>query len=101
MADYMTDKEEREFIKKWWNDYGKLLMVAVVVGLCVGFGWRYWRQHKITMSEQASATYQAMVTADLRHSYTHAQKLGKQLVDDYVEAFSGNRNVNCSTGMVG
>ena len=58
-----TDKEQIDEIKKWWNDYGKAITVAVVVGLVIGFGWRYWNRYRAAEDNSASYMYQAQLQA--------------------------------------
>ncbi|MCH9769417.1 MAG: tetratricopeptide repeat protein [Gammaproteobacteria bacterium] len=63
MAYNQTDKEQIEDIKKWWRQYGKYLMVAVIIGLGLGFSWRYWQRHQLEMSTKASRAYDNMLVA--------------------------------------
>src|SRR3990167_4035986 len=58
-----TDKEQLEEIKKWWNEYGKAITIAIVVGLVIGFGWRYWNRYDQAQENSASFLYQAMLQA--------------------------------------
>lgn len=80
-----TDKEQIETLKKWWNDYGKAIVVAVIIGLLIGFGWRYWRSHHLQKAENASAIYQSMVFSDSEKNYKLAQAYGKQLITQYAD----------------
>lgn len=74
MSDYLSDKEQAEMLKNWWNNYGRSIAIAVVIGLLIGFGWRYWNQHKIEREQKASAYYQAMLLADESNDSTAAQQ---------------------------
>lgn len=58
-----TDKEQIEEIKQWWKDYGQAITIAVLVGLLIGFGWRYWSRYKTAKEDNASMMYQAMLQA--------------------------------------
>lgn len=58
-----TDKEQIEEIKKWWNDYGKAITIAVIVGLVIGFGWRYWTRYRTAEENTASLMYQQQLQA--------------------------------------
>ena len=83
MRSNTTDQEQVEMLKKWWKDYGKGIMIAIVIGLAVGFGWRYWHQQQIQHSEQASIAYQSMMVADVEKQPKVAQKYADQLLKDF------------------
>lgn len=84
MAEYnMTDKEQVEMLKKWWNDYGKIIAIAVIIGLAVAFGWRYWKRHKIEVGQSASNLYGQLGVADQKKQPKVAEKIAAQLMQDY------------------
>lgn len=79
----MTDKEQIEMLKKWWHDYGKAITLAVVVGLAVGFGWRYWRQYKLEQAQSASGIYQRLLTAGAVQNDKEISALSTVLMNKY------------------
>lgn len=79
----MTSTEEVEMLKRWWNSYGKAIAIAVVIGLLVGFGWRYWNQYKTKQAAQASVLYQSMTIADYQKKVPLAEKFAGQLMSQY------------------
>lgn len=83
MTDYVTDREQIETIKRWWNDYGKVLAIAILIGLIIGFGWRYWRQHKLRRASHASAIYQEMATAVSKNDEKMAIIYADKLIQNY------------------
>lgn len=62
------DKEQIEMLAKWWRDYGRGILVAIIIGLIVGLGWKYWRDHK--QAHQANASREYMVLLE----YSFANK---------------------------
>lgn len=84
MAEYdMTNREQAEMLKKWWKDYGRAIAIAIVIGLIVGFGWRYWHKHQQKQAEQASLLYQSMSALDYQKKPKLARKFAQQLMQDY------------------
>jgi len=79
----LTDKEQIELIKKWWRQYGVVVTIAVVIGLAIGFGWRYWHRHKIVKAEEASVIYSQMQNAAAENKFDVAQALATRLMDEY------------------
>ena len=61
---YISEKEQIESIKKWWSEQGKFIAIAIVIGLLIGFGWRYWHQLQDRREQNASAIYQSVLQAD-------------------------------------
>lgn len=66
-----TEAEQMDMVKKWWRQYGRYLLLAVMVGLLVGYGWRYYQQYKQRQAAAASIFYQQMTAQPLQG---HAQK---------------------------
>lgn len=65
---YMSDKEQAEMVKNFWNDYGRYLAVAIVIGLLLGVGWRWWNDYQVKRKQQASALYGQVLTESLHPS---------------------------------
>ena len=61
MIDDLSDKEQIELFKKWWKQYGWGLLFAILLGLTLGYGWRYWHQHQAERNMQASSLYMQLV----------------------------------------
>lgn len=61
MAEYATDEEQVEAIKKWWAENGYYLIGGIVLGLGLLIGWNYYKNYRITQGEAASAVYSQLV----------------------------------------
>src|SRR3990167_2036424 len=83
MIEDLTRQEQVELFKKWWHRYGKIALIAIIVGLAVGLGWRYWRQHQITQAGHASIIYQQLQSAAAQKQLSTAQSLSQQLMQNY------------------
>lgn len=60
---YATDEEKVESLRKWWKENGKSVIIGIIIGLGVVFGWRGWMDYKQGRAEQASALYEQLLTA--------------------------------------
>lgn len=58
--DHLSDKEQIEMLKKWWNDYGKSILLAIIIGVGVGYGWRYYKEEKVISTREASRLFESM-----------------------------------------
>lgn len=86
MSVYMTEDEQLEAIKKWWNRHGnKISICLTIVLLCVA-GYRYmnWRQEKIT--QEASVVYEQMMVALANHDNKSVRSFATQLTKDYTNS---------------
>ncbi len=83
MSEYLSDKEQIELIKKWWKDYGMSVLIAVIVGLSVGFGWRYWQQHKLQNESTASEMFQEALFSNEKGDVTSAAQNAKTLTEKF------------------
>lgn len=84
MADYRTDEEQIELIKKWWLENGRSTIAGVVIALVAFFGWSQWQSYQRHRAEAASDLFQQMIAAS--ESVDSAQKvtsLAELLRKDY------------------
>lgn len=63
MADYLTDEEQAERLKRWWDENGTSLIVAVVLAVAAVIGWRYYQSHTAERANAASAAFVAFEEA--------------------------------------
>lgn len=80
---YASEKEQIESIRKWWHENGKFILIAVVVGLTLGFGWKYWHQLQLRRAENAAMIYQSVLQADSQNNVKTAQGGAKLLMDQF------------------
>ncbi len=83
MAYTATDREQIEEIKKWWSSYGKAIAIAVIIGLIIGFGWRYWQRYQTAEEMSASAMYQTTLMAASRQKTDAALDYVNKLQNDF------------------
>jgi predicted negative regulator of RcsB-dependent stress response len=62
MTDY-SEEEQVERLRKWWDENGTSIIVAVVLSVGALLGWRYWQDSTERQASEASAVYQQMIDA--------------------------------------
>ena len=83
MSVYMTEEEQLEAIKKWWNKYSNIITVVLSVILLVFAGFKYWNWHHDKISAQASNAYERMMLAFANQDNQSVQSYANQLIKDY------------------
>ncbi len=56
----LSEEEQVEQLKKWWKENGTSVIAGIVIGLGGVFGWQYWGQHQVSVSQQASAQFEQL-----------------------------------------
>ena len=83
MAYDLEEQEQIAAIKGWWNDYGKLVMLAVI-GLLVTIaafqGWRYYRNQQ---AERAATLYTQLSEAERANDSKRVRDIAGQIIDSY------------------
>ena len=81
---YVSEKEQIESIRKWWTENGKFIAIAIIIGLAIGFGWRYFHTFEKRRAENAAMVYQSVTQADAQGDITTAQGGAKVLMDQFL-----------------
>ena len=83
MSVYMTEDEQLEVMKKWWNRYGNLVTIFLsLILLCIA-GYRYMHWHHDKITQQASITYENMMVALSNQDVKSVKSYANELVKDY------------------
>ena len=63
MADYLTDEEQAERLKRWWEQNGTSLVIGLVLAVGAVVGWRYYQDYRSERADMASDAYAAYLAA--------------------------------------
>lgn len=83
---YVSEKEQIESIQKWWRENGKVLMIAIVIGLAIGFGWRYFHKVELRRAETAATLYQSVLQAQLQQNSVTVDGGAKLLMQHFSDS---------------
>jgi len=61
VADHITEEEQIEALKRWWDENGKQVVLAIVLTVGGYFGWQAWTDHLEDQTAAASLVYQEML----------------------------------------
>ncbi len=74
MSVHLSEEEQLEVLKRWWKDYGKTVIIAVLVAVVGYFGYTTCQDQKRQKAEKASEVYEQLL------KLTNAEP-GKTLTD--------------------
>ena len=96
MEQYRTEEEQVEAVRRWWNEYGRTTVAAVVIALAAGFGWQTWQSNQERQSARASDLSQEMLrvieagdsTAPASRGIELAEQLKREFEDSTYTQFA-------------
>jgi predicted negative regulator of RcsB-dependent stress response len=72
MADYLTDEEQAERLKEWWDKNGTSLIVGLVLAVGAVIGWRYYQSYTADRANAASEAFDSYLEARTAATSTEA-----------------------------
>ena len=84
MADYLTDEEQAERLKGWWDRYGTSLIAGLALAVAGVVGWRYYQDFAAERATAAATAYAAYI--DARTADDAAAEAAAALDGDYAGA---------------
>ncbi|HET7370070.1 MAG TPA: tetratricopeptide repeat protein [Gammaproteobacteria bacterium] len=54
---YISDEEQWEKVKAWWQANGTFIIAGLVIGLAIIGGWRWWEHAQVQRAVEASSLY--------------------------------------------
>lgn len=83
MEPHFTENEDVEKVKRWWREYGRSIVIGVVVGLLIMAGVRAWMAHQEETAQTASALYAQLTQAVSAENDEAALDIAQRLEGEY------------------
>ncbi|WP_439136130.1 YfgM family protein [Pseudomaricurvus sp.] len=94
MTAHLTEEEQLESMKRWWDDNGKSTIVGIALAIGGYVGWGFWQDTQQENAEAASAIYQnlseAMVTEPGKPLSEEKATTANHLADELKEKHSSS-----------
>ena len=63
MADYLSEEEQLDRLKNWWDENGTSIIVGAIILVCGLVGWRWYDSARTAELEAASDLYESYLAA--------------------------------------
>lgn len=63
MADYLSDEEQAERLKQWWDKNGTSLVIGLAIAVAAVVGWRFYQDFAEDRADAASEAFAAYLQA--------------------------------------
>lgn len=83
MAEDYNEEEQVEAIKKWWKENATSVIVGIILGLAILFGWRSWQSYTQSQAELASNSYEQVLSLLERGEFAKAKEVGGIVLSKY------------------
>jgi len=83
MTDFVNDQDRAEAIKKWIATYGSTIVIAVIVGLGLMYGYKYWHKRQIQNKEEASMSFQQLLAMPIKDNLKPYQDEAKSIITNF------------------
>lgn len=81
MSDYLTDEEQIARLKTWWEQYGRAVIAALVLGITGVVGWRWYDDTRQTDIAAASDLYADYLDTEGEAQEQFARNIAEQIPD--------------------
>jgi predicted negative regulator of RcsB-dependent stress response len=83
MVEHLTEEEQVEALKKWWQENGTAIIIGIVVGLAAVIGVRYWFSYQESHAIKASDAYYQFTAALTKKDAALTQTLANEMLDKF------------------
>ena len=63
MSENLTEEQQVEELKKWWQENGRSIIAGIVIGLAAVGGWQGWNKYRDNQAEAGAVVYDNFVAA--------------------------------------
>jgi predicted negative regulator of RcsB-dependent stress response len=83
MAYDLEEQEKIDALKAWWNDYGNLVVLAVLACLVTIAAFQGWRYYRAQQTERAAALFSQLDQAERANDPKKVRDIAAQIVEKH------------------
>lgn len=90
MSIYMTEAEQLEAIKAWWQRHHRWITTLLTSVLLLVAGYRYWQWHSERMTHEASQAYERLMVATSNQESQAIEAYARAIIQDFPNTVYGD-----------
>ena len=83
MDGLLSEKEQIDAIRSWWQENGRWIIAGVVLGAALLVGWNYWKGQQRQAAAEASTLYEALLDDVADSDVEAAEPKAADLYENY------------------
>ncbi len=83
MEAYDSERDQFNAFKTWWQQYGKAIVIGIVLGVASLIGWQQWQASVHAARESASMEYDVLLAELEKHNYQGVKDRGATIINKY------------------
>lgn len=80
---HLTEKDQVELLKKWWNQYGVVGILTIALGLGANYAWTYYKSQQAEYAQNASIVYEKMKNSLSKNNLTEYKTQANYILENY------------------
>jgi predicted negative regulator of RcsB-dependent stress response len=78
-----TEQDQVEAIVRWWKEYGRAIIVGLVLGFAILFGWRTWQGQQKEQAVLASQLYESIMIDMQNNKFDRIKATSKKITSEH------------------
>ena len=83
MDGLLSEKEQIDAIRGWWQENGRWIIAGVVLGAALLVGWNFWKNQQRQAEAEASTLYEALLDDVADNNVESAEPKAAELYENY------------------
>lgn len=83
MEVYDSEREQIDALKQWWKQYGKVIVIGLLLGLGSVVGWQQWQANLQAARESASLEYDVLLAELENQNFQGVKDRGATILNKY------------------
>lgn len=82
----LTERDQIELLKSWWNKYGLIGIITIALSIGGNYAWNYYQSSHAEYAQNASVIYEQMNANLAKNNMTEFKTQGTYIVEHYKKA---------------